>query len=106
MDVGQHRVGEIVVDDQVDLQEIETPRHKVCGDQNPEGPILKLSQYLLPLFLAFVSSKQFESLGNIHPSIGVLQNFLQLVIELFGSGLLLQEDQDRRHKLVLTDHIF
>jgi hypothetical protein len=94
VNVGKHGIGEIVVDDQVYIPEIDASSQQVSRNQNPILASIKVPNDGLALFLRFVTRKSLDSSPSLQLRPQITSYF---IIELLCSLLLLHEYQHRRH---------
>lgn len=55
MDIGEHSVREVIIDDQIHMAKIDTSGYDVSCDQHKEYSFFKLLQYFLSFLLTFLS---------------------------------------------------
>jgi len=103
MNVSQHRIGEIVVDDNIYIFEVDSPRQQVCSDKNPILPSVELVYYLLALLLRFVARQRFHPLA--FPQL-LSKVFVYFIVELLCPLLLLHKEEHRGNKLTLCYKIY
>lgn len=72
MDVGKHRVREVIIDDKIDIGEVYTSGEDVSGNKDPILACIEFSHDFLPFLPWFVSRKHLDSLA-----------FMQLLLEVF-----------------------
>lgn len=61
VNIGKHGIGEIVVDDQIYIPEIDASSQKVSCNENPILACIEVPNDGLPLFLRFVTRKSLDS---------------------------------------------
>jgi len=103
MDICQHRVRKVIIDDQINVSEIDSSGDNICCDKNPEFPLIELSDNLLSLFFWFITWQDLNSFTFMKLFFHV---FFQLIVQLFSSSFLLNKDQNWRDQLSFSDQIF
>jgi hypothetical protein len=88
VNVGKHGIGEVVVDDQVYIPEIDASGQQVSRNQNPILASIKVPNDGLALFLRFVTRKSLDSSPSLQLRPQIASYF---IIELLCSLLLLHE---------------
>ena len=90
-----YSLGHVKVDDDLDAHEIHAPGKHVCGHQVPNLPQSKVADNLVAMRL--------RQLGGDHIDLVLLVT--ELLIELSGALLALDEDDGWRSKLSRGDHL-
>ena len=102
MNIGKYGIGEIIVDDQVCVLEINTSGYNIGRYQSPILSLVKFSNYFLPLIFWFLASEYLDFLFSADCG---LKDFLHFVIKLFSSEFLLNKYQNRRNKTTFENKV-
>lgn len=63
MDIGKHRIWEVIIDDKIDIGEVYSSGKDVSRYKDPILACIKFSDDLLPFLPGFVGRKHFDSLA-------------------------------------------
>lgn len=93
MNISQHWVWKIIVDDQIHIPKIYASSDDISGYKHPVSSSIKLIDYPLPFLFWLITGQDLDSPTLLQL---LFEIFFEFEVQLFSSLFLLNEQQHRR----------